>query len=149
MAYKALDIANELLRYAETPEGGEERISNMKLQKMLYYQQGFHLALFDKELFAEDIEAWMYGPVVPSVYDHYRSFGRGGIPSDGAKTLQFSDKREEALFFEVCKVYGKYSAIGLMELTHSEAPWRNTPTGEGNVISKEAMREFFKGRLKE
>ena len=62
MAYKVLDIANELLRRAEIADGGE-LMSNMKLQKMLYYQQGFHLAMFGTPLFDEDMEAWMYGPL--------------------------------------------------------------------------------------
>lgn len=147
MTYKVLDIANELLRYAQNANGGE-LMSNMKLQKMLYYQQGFHLAMFDEPLFEEDIEAWMYGPVVPSVYDNYKIYKRNGIPCDEAAEFRFKDPKEEALFNEVCKVYGKFSAIGLMNMTHGEAPWKNTPTGEGNVIDKNKMKSFFKSRLK-
>ena len=45
------------------------------------------------------------------------------------------------------RVYGKYSAIGLMNMTHEEMPWKSTPVGEGNVIAKEKMMEFFKTRL--
>lgn len=59
MAYNVNDIANTLLRYAENTEGGD-LMSNMKLQKMLYYQQGFHLAMFGTPLFEDDMEAWMY-----------------------------------------------------------------------------------------
>lgn len=44
----------------------------MKLQKLLYYVQGFHIAVFNRPLFNEDIEAWMYGPVVPAVYEYYQ-----------------------------------------------------------------------------
>ena len=67
MAYPVLKIANLMLRATYTIEGAEDLMSNMKLQKMLYYQQGFHLAYFGTPLFDEEIEAWMYGPVVPSV----------------------------------------------------------------------------------
>jgi uncharacterized phage-associated protein len=67
MAYKALDIANKILAKASSSDS-EELISNMKLQKLLYYQQGFHLAYFGTPLFDEEIETWMYGPVVPAVY---------------------------------------------------------------------------------
>ncbi|MCD8304819.1 MAG: DUF4065 domain-containing protein [Prevotellaceae bacterium] len=147
MAYNVLDIANELLLYAENSEGGEDLMSNMKLQKMLYYQQGFHLAYFDTPLFDEEIEAWTYGPVVLSVYEHYKKYGRTGIAPDRNRAFHFNDKREEALFDEVYKVYGKYSAWGLKDMTHAEAPWRSTPTGDGNVISKEKMKDFFKSRL--
>lgn len=62
MAYKALDIAKKLIFKAQNDEpNGGERLTNLKLQKLLYYQQGFHLAFFGTPLFAEDVEAWMYG----------------------------------------------------------------------------------------
>lgn len=147
MAYKVLDIANELLRYAQNATGGD-LMSNMKLQKMLYYQQGFHLAMFGEPLFEEEIEAWMYGPVVPSVYDNYKSYKRDGIPCNVEAEFHFEKPNEEALFNEVCKVYGKFSAIGLMNMTHEELPWKSTPTGEGNVIDKSKMQSFFKSRLR-
>lgn len=147
MAYKVLDIANELLRRAEIADGGE-LMSNMKLQKMLYYQQGFHLAMFGTPLFDEDMEAWMYGPVVPSVYNHYKSHGRSGIQAEDDRDMAFADPKEAALFAEVCQVYGKYSAFGLMNMTHNESPWKDTKTGEGNVISAESMQSFFKTRMK-
>lgn len=147
MAYNVMDIANALLRYAENTEG-EDLMSNLKLQKMLYYQQGFHLAMFGTPLFNDNIEAWMYGPVVPAVYEKYKVHGREGIKSDTDKEFAFSDPKEAALFDEVNKVYGKFSAIGLMNMTHNEAPWKNTSTGEGHVISKDLMRSFFKKRLK-
>ena len=66
MAYQVNQIANQLLLYSA--DMGRELMTNMKLQKMLYYQQGFHLAYFGTPLFDKDIEAWMFGPVVPSVY---------------------------------------------------------------------------------
>ena len=69
MAYKALDIANKIISKTDLEHG--DTISNLKLQKMMYYQQGFHLAYFGTPLFDEDIVAWQYGPVVPSVYKEY------------------------------------------------------------------------------
>lgn len=145
MVYKVLDIANKLLSKA-ADNGAEELMSNMKLQKMLYYQQGFHLAYFNEPLFEEDIEAWMYGPVVPSVYNQYKSNGNKGI-SPIAKEIKLEDK-EEALFNEVFQTYSVFSAAGLMNMTHGEKPWKTTPTGVGNVISKDKLYSFFKKRLK-
>lgn len=149
MAYPVAQIANQLLLYSA--DKGGELMTNMKLQKMLYYQQGFHLAYFGTPLFEEDIEAWMYGPVVPTVYDRYKSNGRNGIEPDRGLVFSFEQKRELALFNEVCKVYGAYSAIGLMNMTHEEMPWKSTPTGEGegHVIAKDKMQSFFKKRLKD
>ena len=146
MTYKALDIANKILARATNNEY-EDLISNMKLQKLLYYQQGFHLAYFGTPLFDEEIEAWMYGPVVPSVYTHFRENGNKGIEYNN-EVVELTGNKEEALFNEVYKIYGGYSALGLMEMTHSESPWKSTNVGNGNIISKDKLRGFFKKRLK-
>jgi uncharacterized phage-associated protein len=144
MAYKALDIAKKLLCRAANSEVGEF-MSNIKLQKMLYYQQGFHLALFGTPLFDDDIEAWMYGPVIPNVYNHYKDHGSFGIkPTDDDTEIALTDK-EEALFDEVYQVYGAYSASGLVNMTHQESPWKSA--GIGNIIPTDKLTEFFKTRL--
>ena len=146
MSYNVLDIANKLLIRAKNNENGD-LMSNMKLQKMLYYQQGFHLAYFGTPLFDEEIEAWMYGPVIPSVYDHFKNNGRQGIDPGEVQEVPLESK-EETLFNEVYKVYRAYGATGLMEMTHRETPWKATPTGVGNIIRKNLMESFFKKRLK-
>ena len=145
MIYAVLDIANKMIAKASCSDSGE-LISNMKLQKMLYYQQGFHLAYFGTPLFDEEIEAWMYGPVVPCIYEYFKPNDNRGIEySDDVISLS---TEEEALFNEVYRVYGKYSAIGLIEMTHNETPWKSTPAKVGSVISKDKMKAFFKKRLK-
>jgi uncharacterized phage-associated protein len=145
MPYPVLDIANELLRLAD--EGNGDLMTNLKLQKLLYYQQGFHLAYFGQPLFNEDIEAWMYGPVVPVVYRNYEANGRVGIEPDATKTFEFNSEEELRLFLKVYDIYNQYSASYLIEMTHHESPWMQTPVGVGNVISKESMKEFFKTML--
>lgn len=145
MAYKALDIANKLLKKAANICGGD-LMSNMKLQKMLYYEQGYHLAAFKSPLFKEDIEAWMYGPVVPSVYEHFKRYGASGIFPESDDEVRLSED-EEDLFNEVFDAYIDFSAYGLMRKTHEESPWRNTPTGTGCIISTSSMTDFFKTKL--
>jgi uncharacterized phage-associated protein len=143
--YNVLDIAHKILNKATQTEF-EEPISNLKLQKLLYYMQGFHLAYFDTPLFKEEIEAWMYGPVVPCVYNHFKiNENRGIIYSKEVISL---NSEEEKLFDEVYHVYNSYSAIGLMNLTHSETPWKTTPTGLGSIIEKSKLKSFFKKKLK-
>ncbi len=102
-----MDIANELLKKA-AEDGGGDLLTNMKLQKLLYYEQGFHLAYFNQPLFNEAIEAWQYGPVVPLVYEHYKSFGRTGLEPK-SNDFCFQDKIEKSLFDEVYRVYSAYS----------------------------------------
>ena len=145
MSYKVIDIANKILEKASYSEF-EGLICNLKLQKMLYYMQGFHLAYFKSPLFNEDIEAWMYGPVVPSVYKEFKAHGNAGIEYND-EVIELT-KEEEALFNEVYRVYGDYSAIGLMNLTHSENPWKSVTPVVGSIIEKETMKTYFKKRLK-
>lgn len=147
MAYKALDIAKKLIFKAQNDEpNGGERLTNLKLQKLLYYQQGFHLAFFGTPLFAEDVEAWMYGPVVPAVYDEYSAYGSSALP-EVKEPVPLSENEEE-LFNEVYDAYREFSAIGLMNRTHSERPWLDAvPHDRGTVISQESMMSYFKTQI--
>lgn len=142
MSYPVSDIANKLLHRAYVDEGSE-LMSNMKLQKMLYYEQGFHLAYFGTPLFDAEIVAWQYGPVVPEIYNLYKCNGRNGIvPKSDPIILE---QLEENLFNEVFEVYNEYSASGLVTQTHSEKPWQETSLN--GVISNESMQSFFADRL--
>lgn len=143
MAYKALDIAKKLIFKAQNDEpNGGERLTNLKLQKLLYYQQGFHLAFFGTPLFGDTVEAWMYGPVVPSVYNEYSSYGSSTLPEVDS-VIALTDEEEE-LFNEVYDSYRDFSAIGLMNRTHKEKPWASvSPHDRGTVIPQESMKDFF------
>lgn len=147
MAYKALDIAKKLIFKAQNDEpNGGERLTNLKLQKLLYYQQGFHLAFFGTPLFAENVEAWMYGPVVPAVYDEFSAYGSSALP-EVKEPVSLSEDEEE-LFNEVYDAYREFSAIGLMNRTHSERPWLDAvPHDRGTVISQESMMSYFKTQI--
>ena len=57
-------------------------LTNLKLQRMLYYVQGWHLGLYGSPLFDEPFEAWIHGPVIPEIYRHYQAFGFNPIESD-------------------------------------------------------------------
>lgn len=143
MAYKALDIAKKLICLAQNDEpNGGELLTNLKLQKLLYYQQGFHLAFFGTPLFEESVESWMYGPVVPSVYDEYSKYGSASLPVT-TQAITLTDD-EERLFNEVFDAYREFSAIGLMNKTHSERPWiESVPHDRGTVITQDSMKAYF------
>ena len=141
MAYKALDIANKIISKTDLEHG--DTISNLKLQKMMYYQQGFHLAYFGTPLFDEDIVAWQYGPVVPSVYQEYKSFESNSI-STSKEGISLSDDEEE-LFNNVYEEYNQFSAVALMKMTHEESPWKTTEIN--SVISRDKMMAFFKTQI--
>lgn len=143
MTKKIIQLANLIIKMA-ADKG--DLITNLKLQKLLYYEQGYHLACFGKPLFKEEILAWQYGPVVREAYDAFSEFGGKALSVQG-DVYSFRNKEEEALFEEVFEAYNKYSASYLVEMTHSETPWKSVPTKTDSVISKESMTAFFKKKV--
>jgi uncharacterized phage-associated protein len=126
------------------PEYGDI-VSNLKLQKLVYYAQGFHLAIYDKPLFDEPIVKWEHGPVVESLYHEYKKYSSNAIPVPKAvDTSIFSDEQKE-LLNEVFEVYGQFSAWKLRCMTHEEPPWKQAPTN--GIIDLELMKEYFKTQL--
>lgn len=141
MSFNALDIANKIIINTDIDKG--DIISNLKLQKLMYYLQGFNLAFFNEKLFEDDIEAWQYGPVVPSIYYNFKDFGKGAIfLSELTDEVQLDNEEQEDMFNQVMAEYGKFSAIRLMEMTHNEIPWKSTEIR--NVIDIELMKNYFK-----
>lgn len=140
---KCSNVADYFLAKAEESEDG---LSNLKLQKLVYYTQAFHLALYESPLFDEDICAWSHGPVIPELYQKYKEHGSGNIPFE-AKNTDFDkfDGDVVDLLDEIYEVYGQYSAWKLRNLTHEEPPWQETLQSE--VISHDKMKEFFKSLL--
>lgn len=128
-------------RIAENDEGAE-LISNLKLQKLLYYAQGCFLAVTDEPLFGDDIVAWQHGPVVENIYHTYKNNGAKGIPFEEDFDSSEFTAEENDLLSEVYTVFGQYSAWKLRNMTHSESPWLDTPQGE--VITKEKIKDYFK-----
>jgi uncharacterized phage-associated protein len=145
---KALDAANYLLTL-DAPSPEERETSNLKLQKLLYYAQGIHLARNGAALFSEALQAWVHGPVCPQVYRAFKQHGANPIPADSNFRADSLSAEERATLDEVFDQYAQFSANHLRNMTHGEAPWksvyraseRNTP------ISIESMREFFSNSL--
>lgn len=136
---------------AKADESVGDGISNLKLQKLVYYAQGFHLALLGAPLFAERIEAWEHGPVVPELYHLYKGHGSGNIPAPTAFDPDDYDRAEAELLDEVYDVFGQYSAWKLRNMTHEDRPWIDAyQNGDrGRVISHGALRDYFKDYVTE
>ena len=143
--YSAIDVANALVALTD-PEKGDTT-SNLKVQKLLYYVQGLYLALYQKPLFREEIVSWKYGPVVTEVYEQFKVFGSGAIPypEDYDFTL-FGEEAIEVLN-EVHTVYGQFSAIKLMNMTHDEPPYNNTQLRA--VINHNELIKYFTTQIEE
>ena len=138
------DVAKYFLSLVDEDAG--DLISNLKLQKLVYYAQGFHLALYGEPLFGEAIEAWTHGPVIPDLYRAYDEFGTNAIPRPTNMDFGIYDGQTRELLDEVYQVYGQFSAWKLRNMTHDDPPWK-TAMGNGFAIAPGAMQAFFKTQL--
>lgn len=125
-------IANYFLELAER-QG--EQISPMKLQKLVYYAHGWYAGYVHQPLINESVEAWQYGPVIPSLYHEFKRYGAGPIKSKATDFLAdgFSvvpppaDPNLRAFLDNVWKSYGRYTGVALSEMTHAVgSPWHKT-----------------------
>lgn len=123
----------------------ESDMTPLKLQKLVYYAQGFSLALLKRPLFSEDFQAWKHGPVCPELYQRYRAYGREaicGVASD--YNYKIFDTDETDLLMDVYGQYGQYSASTLRNMSHTTSPWINAASlGWGSCIEKSSMQAYF------
>jgi uncharacterized phage-associated protein len=141
MTIKVIDAADYILEKHGT-------MSAMKLQKLVYYSQAWHLVWEDKPLFNEEIQAWANGPVVPSLYNlHHGEFSL--TPNFFKGDISCIPEKSKDVIDKVLKFYGDKDAQWLSDLTHMEAPWKLARVGlsDGergdNVISNESMAEYY------
>lgn len=125
------------------------RASTMKLQKIVFYGQAYSLVEYDEPLFADDIQAWANGPVVPKLFGaHRREFviSRGFFSPWEKGALSVRDART---LDHVIALLGEKSGAYLSSLTHSEDPWKRArsgiPEGEPSsaVISRDSIKAYY------
>lgn len=135
-------------------------VSNLKLQKLLYYIQAWHMVYFDKHtFFKEQPEAWVNGPVYRDIYTKYKDYGYMPITPGFEKSLEedytvllerLGISEEQRKFLEsLFSYYGKMSAEELAVRTHVERPWNNARAGLGPIdssdrpITHESMYNYY------
>jgi len=145
---KLINISEYFLNKID-PEAGES-ITPLKLQKLVYYAQAWFLA-FNSSLVQEDFQAWVHGPVIPSLYVHYREYGSANIPKVYSFDACVFEQEELNILDMIWSVYGKYDAKYLERLTHAEKPWVNARQGLdrkercNNIISKQEIQDYYSG----
>jgi uncharacterized phage-associated protein len=137
-------------------------ITPMKLQKLVYYAHGWYAGYTEQPLINEPVEAWQYGPVIPSLYHEFKRFGSGVIKGK-ATDVDFdregfcevpppSDPNLRAFLDNIWKSYGRYTGIALSEMTHaSGSPWHETWSKcagmKGTDIPFSAIKDHFKSAV--
>lgn len=149
LGYSAIDIANKIVAKVNEKKEQGETISNLKLQKLLYYTQGYFIAAYNTKLFDDPIEAWQYGPVVRSAYRHFNIFGSDAIKFTKPVQIKKIIKKEYDLFFDaVLNEYCQFSAIKLMQMTHEESPWKETFRKKASgIISDQLLKDYFSTQI--
>lgn len=140
----AFDVSQGFIELAS--EKDENDLTNLKLQKLLYFAQGIHLAEKGKPLFEDEIQAWNLGPVVSTIYDTFKECGAFPITTFDVKFESKKVPKETQRFIgRIWDEWGKYSADYLVNETHKEnSPWqKNFVKGANNVIPKEDLAKYF------
>jgi uncharacterized phage-associated protein len=151
--YLPTHIANFFLWKA-----GEENIGDitpMKLIKLVYIAYAWYLAIFDKKLFGEQVQAWRHGPVIPSIYHEFKTFGYMPISKyaieysleEGEKSypiVRGDDDKTIKLLEAVWAVYKNKSGIELSKITHEEhSPWHQAyyECGENALMDNDLIKK--------
>ena len=140
----ALEVARYIVRFAHLKGS---LITNLKLQKLLYYAQGWYLVIEDDLLFQDRIEAWIHGPVVPTVYREYKKFR--WMPIDKQPQKVGLPRQIEEFLDEFLSFFLPIDAYKLEQMTHTERPWKEA-RGDlepdescSNEMSTETMKSYF------
>lgn len=151
--YRAMDVARHVINYSN--KNGYE-ISNIRLQKVLYFTQAYFIIKRNELCFSDDLYAWQYGPVIPEVYYEFRGWGSMSIPTitrvtaKGYKirTIQYIDSvifdEDKILIDHVTDETSNMTVHELIRISHNQPPWRRSYSyGRKRLIPKEYMKEYF------
>lgn len=158
MKYSPLAIANAF--YDLSVRSGRDDFTHMKVQKLVYISHGWNLGITESPLINEDVLAWRYGPVIQTIWNQYREFGRSPIDRL-AQVLRYGESPEEpqlhddddwtsTLVQRMWALYGNLSGFQLSTMTHSDgSPWHtvasqfdfNLPMGV--VIPQETIQQHY------
>jgi len=146
VAYDAATVAN---RFIELAAADGREFTPMQLIKLSYIAHGFSLAIYKRPLLKEAVEAWRYGPVIPSLYKRLKTYGSDGV----SQPVRANWGRKEALEDEdrklldiVFQKYGHLTGIQLSHLTHRNGtPWAESysPDEYGTDIDDKLIRTHY------
>lgn len=151
MAYPTIAVANAFIEKSKA--GQLPDLDPMKLQKLVFYAQSWHLKIYGEPLVDDFFSKWPYGPVIPSLYHEVKQYGSGRITnlignvSGNAivtPTIPAHDIKSRQLIDKIVEVYGPLRGTQLSYLTHEPGTaWSQTPR-EGDVIPNKLMADAIR-----
>ncbi len=148
--YDAVVVANELIALAKQDS---IPVTNMKLQKLVYIAHGYCLAIFDRPLISNDVHAFEFGPVIPTLYNRLKKNGSKPIEH----TVQ-TDSQElvenglaNVIVSKVWDAYKNLDALKLSAITHeANTPWEEVwQKNRFGIISPDVIKKHYKQLLDE
>ena len=140
----AIELARYIIAYTNE-NSPDVDMTNLRLQKTLYYVQGYYSKEYNECLFNDEFYNWTYGPVVPEIYyvfcvNTYKSII---IPEEQRSEYiySFSTQVKCKSINRVIDECNKHKSSELVNMTHNESPWKNTIRNQ--MIDKEAIKKFF------
>ena len=139
--YSVLLVAKYIIKHCND---NHIPVSNLKLQKLLYFVQAEFLVNTGMPCFPEEIEAWDFGPVVPVAYHKYKVYGSSSIPYTDVGLIGRITSDDQRRINEIVDECAQYTASQLVEITHRQTPWIEAYAPyRSNIISKRSIRDFF------
>ena len=141
--YTSREIAKWFINRAKIDvENGGDYLTQLKLQKLMYYAKGFYYVFKNEPLFSSKISAQKFGPVVNDLNNELKPYDKNPIPNAFKNEKDIGDDVVKNILEFVYKKVAKFSAVTLVEYTHMEAPWRDTPPHK--IIKDELISKFFR-----
>lgn len=137
------DVANFLVLSSKPEE--EDFMTNLRVNKLLYFIQGCYLSRKNEPLFEENFEAWKLGPVIPSIYNRYKVYGNNPITKESVTEDIELPRDVMMVITDVLREYGKYTTRKLVAITHeSNTSWSKVfVEGQNNEISRDLIKDEF------
>lgn len=144
-----------LIAYAFVKKGIDEGkfVTQMKLQKLVYFAQGAHLAKYNKALINETFQAWMYGPVIPEIYQDFKLYGSRPITDTSefipSSTYSPPFRLDADALDSINYTWGvlkDFSAMSLSNWTHQpNGPWSKVydPDTKSTPINNKDIKQYF------
>lgn len=140
--YSASDIAKLIINWCNHYK---IPITNLKIQKLLYFLQGEFSRKQHSKLIADDFYAWQLGPVVPSVYSEYAIYSSAQIPSVPNLSIELS--QDDSIVIDmILKKYANMSTWDLVDKSHAQDPWKYNYQifGDKSIIPYTDIEKYFR-----